>query len=44
MTRIAREAQETPDLVKEAPHTTPISRPDDVAAARKPVVRWQAGG
>ncbi len=41
MERIAREAEETPDLVKEAPHTTPIGRPDDVAAARKPVVRWQ---
>ncbi len=41
MRRIAREAEETPSLVKEAPHTTPISRPDDVAAARKPVVRWQ---
>lgn len=41
MKRIAREVEETPDLVKEAPHTTPISRPDDVAAARKPIVRWQ---
>ena len=41
MKRIAREAEETPELVKEAPHTTPISRPDDVAAARKPVLRWQ---
>jgi glycine dehydrogenase subunit 2 len=41
MERIAREAEETPELVKEAPHTTPIGRPDDVAAARKPVVRWQ---
>jgi len=42
MTRIAREAEETPELVKEAPHNTPIGRTDDVAAARKPVVRWQA--
>jgi glycine dehydrogenase subunit 2 len=27
-------------LLQEAPHTTPISRPDEVTAARKPVMRW----
>jgi glycine dehydrogenase subunit 2 len=25
-----------------APHTTPVSRPDEVQAARKPVLRWNA--
>ena len=29
------------DLIHEAPHTTRISRPDDVAAARRPVLRWE---
>lgn len=37
MHTIAREARETPDLVKEAPHVTPISHPDDTAAALNPV-------
>jgi len=36
---IAREAKENPDLVKEAPHTTPVGRLDDVKAAREPVLR-----
>jgi len=26
----------------EAPHTTSISRPDEVRAARQPVLRWSA--
>jgi glycine dehydrogenase subunit 2 len=29
-------------LVHDAPHSTTISRPDEVSAARKPVVRWTA--
>jgi glycine dehydrogenase subunit 2 len=33
---------ESPELLHEAPHQTPISRPDEVAAARKPVLRWRA--
>ncbi|MDQ3754186.1 MAG: aminomethyl-transferring glycine dehydrogenase subunit GcvPB, partial [Acidobacteriota bacterium] len=41
MRAIAREAQETPDLVRQAPHTTRIGRLDEAAAARKPVLRWQ---
>ncbi|MEM9645919.1 MAG: aminomethyl-transferring glycine dehydrogenase subunit GcvPB [Planctomycetota bacterium] len=36
-----RVTEEAHDLVHEAPHTTRISRPDDVTAARKPVLRWQ---
>src|ERR1700741_980469 len=39
MKSIAREAQEDPGLVKSAPHTTRVSRLDETAAARKPVLR-----
>jgi glycine dehydrogenase subunit 2 len=38
MRRIAREATEQPELVKSAPHETPISRVDDVQAARHPIL------
>jgi glycine dehydrogenase subunit 2 len=31
---------ESGELLHEAPHTTPISRPDEVQAARKPALRW----
>jgi glycine dehydrogenase subunit 2 len=41
MRAISREAQEDPDLVRNAPHTTRIGRLDEAAAARKPVLRWQ---
>ena len=40
MRQIAKEAAETPDLVKDAPHNTPISHPDDSEAALHPVVTW----
>jgi glycine dehydrogenase subunit 2 len=43
MRAIAREARETPELVKTAPHHTRIGRLDEAAAARKPVLRWQRG-
>jgi glycine dehydrogenase subunit 2 len=36
MHQIAKEAREQPELVKSAPHHTPISRVDDVLAARHP--------
>ncbi|HEV2963832.1 MAG TPA: aminomethyl-transferring glycine dehydrogenase subunit GcvPB [Candidatus Angelobacter sp.] len=41
MKSIAREAQEDPELVKSAPHSTRVSRLDETAAARKPVLRWK---
>jgi glycine dehydrogenase subunit 2 len=41
MIEIAREAKETPDLVKNAPHTTPVSRLDEARAARRPILRWE---
>jgi len=40
MIRIAREAEEDPDLLRTAPHSTPIGRLDEAAAARKPILRW----
>ena len=43
MIAIAREAEETPDLVKSAPHTTPVRRLDEARAARQPVLRWTPG-
>jgi glycine dehydrogenase subunit 2 len=44
MRAIAEEARSSPDLVKHAPQTTRISRLDEVAAARKPVLRWTPNG
>src|SRR5271163_2838139 len=37
---IAEEVEEDPQMVLDAPHTTRVSRLDEVAAARKPVLRW----
>jgi glycine dehydrogenase subunit 2 len=31
---------EDADLLHNAPHTTPVSRPDEVKAAREPVLQW----
>lgn len=31
---------EPADLLHNAPHTTPVSRPNDVQAARKPILKW----
>jgi len=42
MLAIAKEAEENPDLVRSAPHDTPVSRVDEVRAARKLKVRWTA--
>src|SRR5205823_11566466 len=36
--KIAQEIRENPQLVKEAPHTTPVRRVDEVKAAREPVL------
>jgi len=38
---IAQEAEDDPELVKTAPHMTRLSRLDETAAARKPVLRWK---
>jgi glycine dehydrogenase subunit 2 len=41
MKAIAREAVETPDVLKSAPHASPVRRLDETAAARNPVLRWE---
>jgi glycine dehydrogenase subunit 2 len=41
MREIARECEETPEIVKTAPHTTPVRRVDEVGAARNLVLRWK---
>ncbi|TKH40817.1 glycine dehydrogenase (aminomethyl-transferring) [Paenibacillus terrae] len=38
MIQIAREAEETPELVLNAPYTTPVTRLDEATAARKPIL------
>jgi len=40
MLQIAAEIEENPELVKTAPHTTPIRRVNESLASRKPVLRW----
>ncbi|AST92484.1 aminomethyl-transferring glycine dehydrogenase subunit GcvPB [Sutcliffiella cohnii] len=41
MIQIAKEAEENPEIVQEAPHTTVIGRLDETMAARKPILRYQ---
>jgi glycine dehydrogenase subunit 2 len=41
MIQIAKEAEENPEIVQEAPHTTVIGRVDEATAARKPILRYQ---
>ena len=38
---INRESMDTPELVQQAPHTTPVSRLDEARAARQPDLRWR---
>jgi glycine dehydrogenase subunit 2 len=38
---IAEEIEEDPEFVLKAPYTTRVSRLDEAAAARKPVLRWK---
>jgi glycine dehydrogenase subunit 2 len=40
MASIAKEARETPELLKQAPHLTRMGRLDEARAARKPRLRW----
>ncbi|MBP7176515.1 MAG: aminomethyl-transferring glycine dehydrogenase subunit GcvPB [Thermoclostridium sp.] len=42
MIQIAREAEKEPDTVRNAPHTTIISRPDEAKAARSPVLKAES--
>lgn len=36
-------ADEDPDFMRNAPHSAQIARPDEVRAARNPVLRWREG-
>ena len=38
---IAKECDENPDLVLKAPHSTRTAKVDEVAAARKPILKWR---
>ena len=40
---IDREVAENPELVSQAPHSTPVSRLDEALAARRPHLRWTSG-
>src|SRR5450432_4093801 len=43
MKSIAEEVEEDPQTVLDAPHSTRVSRLDETAAARKPILRWKPG-
>jgi glycine dehydrogenase subunit 2 len=38
---IHRIVAEDPEFLRLAPHSTSVSRPDDVQAARKPILKWE---
>ena len=40
MRKIAEEAAEDPKILHDAPHNAPISRPDETAAARNPILKY----
>ncbi len=42
MERILDEAATTPEVVHAAPHLTSVRRPDEVTAARNPILTWHA--
>ena len=44
MKQIAREAEESPEIIADAPYHTRVTRLDETAAARKPVLRWKPQG
>jgi glycine dehydrogenase subunit 2 len=39
--KIIEEAKTDVEMVKHAPHTTPVRRLDEVKAAREPMLRWE---
>lgn len=41
MIQIAKEVEENPEIVQEAPHTTVVGRMDEATAARKPILKYQ---
>ncbi|WP_346199829.1 aminomethyl-transferring glycine dehydrogenase subunit GcvPB [Caldifermentibacillus hisashii] len=40
MIQISKEAEENPEIVQEAPHTTVVGRLDETKAARKPILKY----
>jgi glycine dehydrogenase subunit 2 len=40
MEAIAAEARDSPEIVREAPHASPVRRCDEARAARQPILRW----
>ena len=44
MRTIAEEARTNPEVLKDAPHETPVRRLDEATAARKPRLRWSPNG
>jgi len=43
MKRIVDESRSHPELLRHAPHHTPVRRLDETAAARKPILKWSPG-
>jgi glycine dehydrogenase subunit 2 len=41
MIQIAQEARSDPEMLRNAPHSTPVRRLDEVTAARKPILTWK---
>jgi glycine dehydrogenase subunit 2 len=41
MIKIAEDIERQPEVIRNSPQTTPISRPDEVKAAREPKLRWK---
>ena len=44
MKEIAREAEDSPEIIADAPYHTRVTRLDETAAARKPILRWKPQG
>lgn len=40
MIKISKEAKDNPNILISAPHNTPISRPDDVLAVKRPILTY----
>src|SRR3990167_5862230 len=43
MIKIAEDIERQPEVIRNSPQTTPISRPDEMKAAREPKLRWEMG-
>ena len=41
MRKIAAEAAQDPEILRQAPHNAPITRPDETLAARNPVLKYE---